>query len=129
METRYHVKARARATAAVPSSPSSTQSSKEIHPRGVLLGSCGQGIANWATPHRVQRVQEDKAATLWRIPPTQSKADRGQPAAAETGWAHFSGTDISDPGGNFRPTRQLTNGNRNKTQAGEQVTNHGAGDR
>lgn len=102
---------------------------RKFTPGESSLGSCGQGIDNWATPHRGERVQEDKPATLWLIPPTQSKADRGQPAAAETGWEHFSGTDISDPGGNFRPTQQLTNGNRNKTQAREQVTNQRAGDR
>lgn len=60
------------------------------------LGPRGQGVANWASGG-----QEDEEATLWLIPPAQSQTDRGQPTPAEMGQAHFSGTDISDRGGNF----------------------------
>lgn len=48
-----------------------------------------------------RRGQEDEEATLWLIPPAQSRTDRARPAPAETGRPHFSGTDIRDRGGNF----------------------------
>lgn len=105
MKIRYQCQNRGRNNCCCPQQLKQHTEHKKIHPRRDLeLGSCSQGIANWAPPHGGQwgtGGQEDKEAALGLSPPAQSRSDRGQPTPAETGQAHFSGTDISDRGGNF----------------------------